>query len=159
MLNLVSMRRKLSLTEKIFFLPLFTLLFGLSGCGSNEPIFPIIPSIEYLSMEPGTVREGETFKISFSFKVGDGDLGNNSDTKFLFITDTLTGIQLPYSVPDLSTDARKPSIQGTITVSILGIYMTDPNLNSQRRTFRIKLKDRAGNESNEILTPPLIVRP
>ncbi|MCS7073236.1 MAG: hypothetical protein NZ108_02090 [Bacteroidia bacterium] len=145
--------------KKNFFKSLWFLLFWLSGCGNNQPIFPVIPSIEFISMEPRTVREGETFRITFSFKDGDGDLGNNSDTKFLFITDTLTGTQLPYNIPDLSTDARKPSIQGTITVSIPGIYMTNPLLPSERRTFSIKLKDRAGNESNIIYTPPLIVLP
>ena len=61
-----------------------------------------------------------------------------------------------YSIPSLTPDTRKPSIQGEISITML----TPPwEPSEEPLIFDVYIVDRAGNISNTIKTTPITVNP
>lgn len=131
-------------------------------------------------------------QISIDYQDGDGDLGGDGGAKeFDFIMKDLReevpildiGVKdtvingnptqvadttvvydglLKFKMPDLSTDARTPSIQGTIDLQVSsGLRRIPRNNPPQVDTvrFEVWLFDRAGNESNHVVTDPIAILP
>jgi hypothetical protein len=128
--------------------------------------------------------------LFIQYKDGDGDLGakNDNDPPNMFLTDlrpelpitdlvsrdtTINGRdttvvdtivaydgKLNYRLPNMTPEARKPSIQGEIGVELSGLTRLSAG-KGQNDTlrFRLYIEDRAGNKSNEIVTEPLIIQP
>ncbi len=142
------------------------------ACSRPDPIFPIEPRIEFRAMYPDSVKEPIDFTqlteenrlyITLYFQDGDGDLGSSEpdsgDANF-FLIDTRPNANpetLFYTLPDLSSDALKPSIQGEITVEVAGLLRTDPFVPAETTSFFIYIKDRAGNRSNVVRTPTITI--
>ena len=156
----------------ILFSSLLLLVFS-AGCGGDAPLFDIVPEIYFVSITPETTAEGveDGLKIVIHFQDGDGDLGlaNAQDgNPNLFIRDTRSNVPdslgtFEYRVPNLSPDTRKPSIQGTIEITMSAPYLTRSFIppyvgpSSETVIFDIYLVDRAGHSSNHILSSPLTV--
>lgn len=79
----------------------------------------------------------------------------------------VTAFENSARIPSLDSDTRSPSIQGTIRFRIgnlealpIGICLLTPSPASfrQQTNFKVYIKDRAGNKSNEITTSPVFVR-
>lgn len=144
------------------------LLVG-NGCNTKEPAFPIVPDIEFLSIDKTEVKEFEDFNITIRYRDGDGDLGNEvstTDNYDLFLLDKRAGVPTPlydgilrYNLPDLTTETRKPSIQGTITINVQGIVRINTLLAREKAKFGIYIKDRAGNVSDTVYTPEFFIIP
>jgi hypothetical protein len=146
----------------------------IAGC-STPPDYPNEPVIEYLRMNKSAIAQGnqnaqpDTLKITFGFTDGDGNLSSESDSMDVFLTDSRDGFETTFKLPVLPTQGVGNGISGEITVKIpntpFQICCTYPNgapaclPNDQFPTdefyFTIQLRDRAGNLSNTIQTPPL----
>jgi hypothetical protein len=130
-------------------------------------------------------------ELTVAYKDGDGDLGGQASADFFvrdlrpelplietYIIDTSEdGIDNPvpvdsvvysglleYRLPEgLTPEARKPSIQGEITLEIAaGIRRLGkaPNTTeADTAQFEVWMMDRAGNESNRVRTDSIIILP
>lgn len=142
------------------------LVAGLSFTGCDtDPVFPIEPEISFTSITPATATQftADEVVITFHYQDGDGDLGYEVDpVSNLFITDLRAafignpGRVTAYSFKSLTPDTKNPSIQGDITVK-----MTTPPYEPSEEplVFEIYIVDRAGHESNRILTEAIRVNP
>lgn len=140
-------------------------LFLLVAC-DDSPVFPLEPEIGFVSISPNQATQftADEITLVLSYQDGDGDLGYEGTEKInnLFVTDTRAffagnpAIVAAYSIPSLTPDTRKPSIQGEISISIT----TPPaEPNAEPLVYEVYIVDRAGNISNVIKTNPIIINP
>lgn len=130
---------------------------------SNEPVFPVEPEIEFVSISPDTVRENrDEIIVKFSFRDGDGDLGDldNEPAQRLRVRDNRpipdSLATIFFRIPNLNSEARNPSIQGVFTV-IIPPTVVRPGLREEETSFSITITDRAGHTSNEIRTGNILI--
>ena len=137
----------------------------LASC-DDSPVFPLTPEIFFQSISPEQATQFTTDEISLTIRYqdGDGDLGFEGVEKIanLFVRDTRLAFDgnpaavTAFSIPSLTPDTRKPSIQGEITITML----TPPwEPSEEPLVFEVYMVDRAGNVSNSILTSPITVNP
>lgn len=141
--------------KSFLILPLLLVMMVLFSC-NQEPFFPVEPKIEFVSISPQEVKSGvDSILITFRFQDGDGDLGSEGAPNLQLIDSRVDqGLPLdratnPYTVPDLTPDARNPSIQGEITIK-MDFTVVLPPASEQDVRFQIKLWDRAGNLATPI---------
>ena len=163
-----------------YFVIIVVSFFAVWGCVS-PPEYAIEPEIKFLSLSRDTIDAFDSLKITIEFTDGDGDLGiddpqgnctacpDNADaclehpTVNLFIKDSrdgcTNGAHIPKIIPKGTTDA----ISGEISF----LPFSSPCKNGisplegppyDTVYYLIKIRDRAGNVSNEITTPMIIVR-
>lgn len=145
-IRLTTMRNKSSLI-----LPLLLAVMSLLAC-NQEPFFPVEPKIEFVSISPSEVKSGvDSILITFRFQDGDGDLGAVDGQPNLQLIDSRVDQGLPldratnyYVLPDLTPEARNPSIQGEITIKMDFTVVLPPAAEQDVR-FQIKLWDQAEN--------------
>jgi len=118
---------------------------------SKEEVVSVAPIIEFVSLTPTSVKElTDELILKIKYSDADGDLGENTaGAKNLFITDSRTGVQYAYRVQRLAPDDAAISIEGTLSISIDALVISDGS-SSETGTFSIYMKDRAGNESNAV---------
>ncbi len=143
----------------------------LAAACNTEPVFSIIPEIDYVDIQPREARENvDSILITISFKDGDGDLGDlpNSGTQSITIRDNRIlpdGNLLPdslaisrFSIPDLKSKARNPSIQGKIFITLSPTIVFPRNLSEQRVPFSIYIKDQSEHVSNVVFTDEILLK-
>ncbi len=130
----------------------------LFSCGKVENMSKI-PEIEFVSFSKNPIKAfEEQLIITISYKDGDGDLGENaSDVKNLFITDSRNGVEYKMRIKQLAPDNANIQIQGTLEIEMSNVPLINLNSSEETLTYKIKIKDRAGNLSNIINTPVLTV--
>ncbi|MDX1907018.1 MAG: hypothetical protein SF053_08265 [Bacteroidia bacterium] len=124
---------------------------------NTAPVFPAEPKIEVLDIYPDVVKSlQDSIFIVFKFQDGDGNLGSEDGEINLELIDSrinngLTREQATsqFSVPNLTPNVKRPSIQGEITVSMPFTIVIPPNT-SQEVRYQVKLYDRAGNLATPI---------
>ena len=142
---------------------------SLSAC-QKEIKASNIPEINYKALTPldftydrtpSPGQASDTTYLYFDFVDGDGDLGaedNNDRTLYVQLfdqrpTDT---VEINYTLPFITPPGDRKAIRGEIRLALTGIIVP-PGFTSQQATYRLRIKDRAGNWSNEIKTPALTV--
>ena len=91
---------------------------------------------------------------------GDGDLGDyDADTLSLWITDTRFPLTEKFHIPPLAPQGSSISIEGDLHVTLEHIILESTTSMSEDATFTIKLKDRAGNWSNEVTSGTVTILP
>ena len=126
----------------------------------DDPIdYDPIPQIDIVGIAPLIVNEfQDDITITISYIDGDGDLGENDPNALnLFVIDNRINLTQSFRIPQLSPDGAVIPIQGTLDVVIPGTGITDGS-NQQSVTFSIYVIDRAGNESNQITSQPIIIK-
>lgn len=138
----------------------------------QPPDLPDEPVITYTGMSGTTMDQGalnqDSIVIFFEFTDGDGDIGTDPSSRTvedfdLFLVDTRTGnIQDRYFLPHVPPKGASNGIIGNARVVLLstcciyedGSAACQPNPNQLTDTvvYEIYIMDRAGNESNRILT-------
>ena len=154
-----------------------------SACVS-PPSYPVEPEIEFVSFSKDTLDQLDTFGIRISFTDGDGDLGfNEFDTTFcdlcdsscydenstlsLILIDGRTNCLSTFNLPFVPERGSSKSISGEVyfvpnSVCCLppsGFPCTaDPSYPLDSIKYKVYIKDRSGNFSNELELPPVFVR-
>ena len=148
---------------RLFLLLSALLLITLSAC-NNDPVFSVVPEIEFVDIQPREVQQfTDSMILTIRFTDGDGDLGDQGVEKNMIVVDqrsTLTPEQstLEYTVPNLTPDARNPSIQGLIYIQIAPTAITPgSSVTSEKTNFSIRLFDRAGHASNVVLSDEITI--
>ncbi|HNP98674.1 MAG TPA: hypothetical protein PKK99_06445 [Bacteroidia bacterium] len=139
-------------------LMLFGVLLFLS-CKKETIEFDPIPSIEIVSVSPGSVTEyTQAVTITIKYTDGDGDLGENtSGVKNCFVTDNRIGITSGYRIQQLAPASSSVPITGTINIDIGGQGITDTSLTSQNVSFNVYVVDRQGHSSNTVSTSAISI--
>lgn len=137
-----------------------TFVLFIAAC-LNPPDYSTIPVITFDSLSRATAVVGQdsiTFFIDFTD--GDGDLGS-SDIPNLFFLDSRTGYTDSFKIPNLTPAGNVKAISGMIAYVYAGssFFCTPPD----GRTFdtlhyTIYVEDRAGNKSNSIITPDIVLQ-
>lgn len=131
---------------------------SLTGCKKEKPISDI-PSIKFVSMTPNpAIKYSDEIKITIKYTDGNGDLGENSpDAKNLFVTDYRTNVTYQFRINQLAPDNADIVIQGELLINLPAQGFVDDNNTSETAIYSIYVKDRAGNLSNTIETPALVI--
>jgi hypothetical protein len=138
----------------IYLIPVLVLIVG---CTKDEPISPV-PEISFVSASPQTVTAYSTsLVVTISYLDGDGDLGqNNTDANNLFMADSRNGVVYGFRVRQLAPDDANIAITGNLNVEVPSVPIVGSG-DSETFTYTIHVVDRAGNESNRVVTAPITV--
>jgi hypothetical protein len=132
------------------------LAFSLVSCKTDDE--PTPPVINLLSMSKDTlVQFQDSLDILIKYTDMDGDVGEvDADSNALYIKDSRLPAADYYHVQPLSPPNTQLNIQGQFTVKIKNMFLLG-NGGNETAYFTIKLKDQAGNWSNEIITPQVLI--
>lgn len=143
--------------KNVFYIFSLLLVAGLTSCKEDGgEIFSPVPEIELISVSPTQVvafRDSIVFEISYTD--GDGDLGSMTENN-LFIEDDRIQVTHGFRVQEIVPNGERVPITGTLRVILPNTIITDGST-SQSVTFMVYMKDQAGNESNHIASPPIMV--
>lgn len=140
----------------------------------NSPNYPDTPEIEFVSFSNRVMDQAplnsDTTVLTISFTDGDGDIGFDMDTagENIFIVDNRTNqIFDRFRAPAIPPQGANNGVSGEINMVLLNTCCifppqdSIPNCESPEQyptndlTFTVYIEDRAGNKSNEIITPPI----
>lgn len=136
--------------------------------------YPDIPSLEFVGFSKNTLNQsdigGDTLLMTLKFTDGDGDFGTE-DRKTepnIFVKDLRTNQTLrQYKAPFIPLEGTKNGVSGKINIVFLttccvfppatGITPCSkvPQYPKNDLSMEIYIKDRAGNSSNIVTTPPI----
>ena len=149
--------------RKLIYISVISLLAFSSCKKDDEPVSEArvltdTPEIEFVSMSSSSIQEFDDVTLVISYVDGNGDLGtSDADAKSIFVTDNRTSITHEYHLQPLTPDNSDIAIQGELNIHVENIVILDQNNNSESTTFSIKIKDRAGNESNAVSSSTLSI--
>ena len=128
------------------------------SCKKEEEKYPDTPEIEFVGMTPTSTTEfQDQVKITISYKDGNGDLGTEDpDFYSLLIKDARLSAYDEYHIQPLSPPGQTLQIEGDLDIVLTGLFVLD-TVNSETTSFSIKMRDRAGNWSNEVQTSSLTI--
>lgn len=138
------------------------------GC-AKAPNYSNIPEINFISMSKNEVIQfKDTLNITIGFTDGDGDIGSDT-TINLILTDSRDGSQEnKYIIPKIPPLGAKNGISGEISFPITqtccifpdGAIPCTPNTKYPKDSlsFKIQIKDAAGNLSNQVETPRIYLK-
>jgi len=140
--------------KSIFFLFVVLSLFS---CKKEEEANPI-PEITLDSVSETIVQSFEnTIEIRLSYKDETGDIGyQDPDTYSLRIKDSRLSDYDWYHVPPLTPNNEELNIEGSFTVSLTSLFLLGSG-DQETTILTLQLKDRAGNWSNVIQTPDILI--
>ena len=135
----------------------FLVSVALAACKKADEIGPI-PEIEFISVTPQNVQEyTDSLVFTIKYRDGDGDLGENDpDAENFFLADSRNNVIYKFRIPQLAPDNSSIIIEGNLNVTLANTAIIDGSA-SQTFTYSIHLKDRAGNQSNTVVTLPVTV--
>jgi len=148
-----------------FCITLIVLLVVLmSSCSKNTT--SNIPFISTLSMYPDSVKAGyfeDTVFISFHFKDGDADLGNDpSGTNYdIYTIDSRDGSITGYFFPSINPSVEDASkgIEGNCLLKLQAALIVPIDTTKQRDTlhYSIFIQDKALHHSDTLVTPNIYI--
>jgi hypothetical protein len=140
---------------------------ALASC-FQAPKYSNIPEIEFRGIRSSSFPAGQldSVVLVFGFKDGDGDLGrrNNNDTvPNVFLTDRRFNLidSQSFNIPNIPQRGSVPDISGEVEINLLSKMFCNPltpGIPFDTIIFDLRVRDRAGNFSNEISTTPIILR-
>jgi hypothetical protein len=124
----------------------------------EEEKYSDTPEIAFIGMTPTSTTEfQDQVRITITYQDGNGDLGTaDPDYYSLFIKDARLSAYDNYHIQPLSPPDQSLQIEGELDVVLTGLFVLD-TINSESTSFSIKIRDRAGNWSNEVQTGLLII--
>ena len=160
-----NMKNTIPLFGKKMFFFIICLSAGLifNSC-FDAPVFENAPSITFNKWQSPrnpvviTDFDADSLSLFINFEDGDGDLGDTTTgMSNIFIKDLKTNIIDAYQMDPIPSSGSVPDISGTIEVklgpNLIGRCLL-PGISTPLDTTRyeVYIKDRAGNESNKIIT-------
>ena len=132
-----------------------------SGCKKKTvPPPDPAPSIEFESITPASPKEYiDIIIIKFKYKDANGDLGDYSpDEQSLQVKDARVLNSDNYHVKPLAPNSDKDiPIEGEIEIKLNSLFLLGTGT-TEVTTLTFKIKDRAGNWSNEVTSPQITIR-
>ncbi|MCY7409590.1 MAG: hypothetical protein LH473_04900 [Chitinophagales bacterium] len=130
-----------------------SLLFFIASC-LNPPDYSIIPAIGFDSLSNNIAKVNEdSITIYFNFTDGDGDIGSD-DIPNMFFTDSRTGYPDSFKIPNVTPGGTVKAISGEVAYTF-SQFNCIPGRIKDSLFYTIYIEDRAGNKSNEIITPTI----
>ena len=130
------------------------------SCTHKEKIEPpsVIPEIKLITTSPGQVKAFEDeIRFVLEYTDGDGDLGTNDDkVRNVFVKDNRVDVIHEFRLKQLAPDNATIAITGTFEIKLPNTIIVG-NSAPETVTFSISVVDRAGNESNEVISPEITV--
>jgi hypothetical protein len=152
------------------------LLFGCSvvllaaACTKTNNNSPY-PQISITTFIPDSVKAGsdkDTVKLFYKFTDGDGDLGVSetpTNNSLIVLKDSRNTDSLLYYMPSIDPSYIDPAkgMEGNSVVFIYASLLTlrpdSAHAAGDTLTFSMYVLDNAGNKSNTVTTPQLLLRP
>lgn len=137
--------------------PFVACWFLFAAC-KKEAVMPSTPEIALISLSPSEVQAfGDHVALRFSYKDGDGDLGQSDPDAFtLEVKDSRLSTADWYHIPPLAPPGEEVAIQGELAVELNTLFLLG-NSGEETLTYTIRLHDRAGNVSNTLQSGPIVV--
>ncbi|MFN8280670.1 MAG: hypothetical protein U0V49_10345 [Saprospiraceae bacterium] len=143
-----------------------------TSCQESDTSSPV-PELGFIKMSRSSMDQGDlnqdSVLLSFSFKDGDGDLGQGSSSpvRDISVIDVRTGlISDQFKLPDIP-DAKGKPITGDFTIRLFTTCCifplmippctAPPQFPYDTIQYEVFIKDRAGHESNHVRTPELVL--
>ena len=145
-----------------FKLILGALVLTLLASCLKPPNYSFVPEIQFDSISNTSVNQLiDSVTVVISFTDGDGDLGALNTFPFdtitnLFFKDSRTGSVYRFQFPYITPIGSVKDISGEIAYTFAGITCR-PNRTNDTLHYTVQIADRAGNLSNEIITPDIYV--
>ncbi|MCB0760709.1 MAG: hypothetical protein KDC12_04230 [Flavobacteriales bacterium] len=129
-----------------------------AGCKKEDSGFSEIPEITFKSISDTEVVEFDNnVAVTFRYKDGNGDLGYaDPDAYSLRIKDSRLEEYDWYHLPPVTPDMDELQVEGTFTVYLNTLFLLG-NGGQESADFTLQLRDRAGNWSNQIVTPVVLI--
>jgi len=150
------------------------LLIGIILSCTKPPDYPDEPVIAFGRLTKTIIEQGnagtrpDTLELIIDFTDGDGDIG--SDSINVFLTDSRNGAREIFRINPIPKQGTGNGISGEIMIKMPNrVYFccTFPNTTNtcfpskeypeDMVSYKVQIKDRAGNLSNEIETPPITI--
>ena len=127
---------------------------------SYEPLGNI-PVIEFESISTTDVVEyQDTIIFTIFYQDGNGDIGSLDPDAFtieLIDNRDTANLIFNYHLSPRAPAGAEISIQGTLDVVLNHSIILDDNNASEETTFSLRIKDEAGNWSNKVDSPTIII--
>ena len=139
----------------------------------NAPDYPIEPEITYKGISKNTIVQGvsniDSIHIYMDFTDGDGDIGTKDENVFnIFLIDKRTEkLQDQFIAPYVPAAGAANGISGEIDILVYTTCCFFPDnippcespdqYPTDTIQYELYIIDRAGHESNRILTEPIII--
>lgn len=139
-------------------LPLLILLFlSLTSCEKEEALDPV-PSIEFKSISASEVENfNNQLVVKIAYQDEDGDLGEQDpDSYSLRIRDARLDDFDWYHVPPLTPQNEELNIEGEFEIELNALFLLG-NGDQESTTLSFQLRDRAGNWSNTVQSPLILI--
>lgn len=130
-----------------------------SSCSKDDgPPFSVVPEIELVGISPDTVTEfRDVLIITIEYRDGDGDLGQEDpDVNSLFVRDARLENYDGFYIGPIAPIGTEVAITGQLDIEFPSLFLFGDGA-AENTFFYVYLVDRAGNESNEIVTPTVTI--
>ena len=128
----------------------------LFSCKKDKEI-KSIPIIQFVSISPNQIEQfKENVIITVSYEDVEGDLGHvNADSLTVYVKDSRLSNPDYFHIPPLTPNTNL-NIKGNLEIEITGPFLLG-NGTTETVNYKIKIKDREGNWSNEIKTDNITI--
>lgn len=133
--------------------------------------FPDEPTLEFVSFSQPSMLQGKTLNdsvfMTLAFTDGDGDLGSETDINLQLIDNRTGNTYGQFRVPPVPEAGANNGISGTMRIKVFTTCCLQPDgeetceevtVPDNELSFEVVLTDRSGNESNRLMTPPVVLR-
>lgn len=143
----------------LFGLILFcSILLSITSCGKSDLVYDETPFIRLTEISPISLQEfQEKINITIEYQDGDGDLGDYDPNIYaLEVLDRRLTEPDYYHILPLAPEGEKLSIKGQFTIELKNTFLLG-NGAQETVIYEIKMRDRAGNWSNTVSSPEILV--
>jgi|SRR6185436_8680686 len=138
---------------------IMTLIFFVTmlSCKKDKPEYSETPAITMVAVSSHDITEGDPLTFTISYVDGDGDLGENNPNVYnLFLVDNRVNVTYKFRIEQLAPLNSSLIIKGNLNVVLNGTAITDGS-NSQNATYSLYVVDRAGHQSNTVVSPVVTI--
>ncbi len=147
--------KKIKLQTLLMFL--FIILLFIS-CKKKEDVDPLAPIIALSSVSASTIEQfNNSVQIIFSYEDYQGDLGEQDpDDYSLRVLDARLGDYDWFHIPPMTPEENILHIKGSYVLTLDPLFILGSGT-QESTSFQVQLQDRAGNWSNIIETPVVLI--